>query len=47
MEQIPVSTGDAVLVTPGVDHGIVNLGPQTLVFLIIFGKPYREYVEQR
>ena len=44
-DQIPVSSGDAIMVAPGVDHGVFNPGPQTMRLLIIWGSPSEEYVD--
>jgi mannose-6-phosphate isomerase-like protein (cupin superfamily) len=36
---VPVRPGDAVLVPPGVDHGLRNTGPEPLRLVLVFGPP--------
>ena len=38
-EEITVSAGDAIMVPPGVDHGITSTGAIPLKLIIIWGKP--------
>ncbi|MFN8635402.1 MAG: cupin domain-containing protein [Chloroflexota bacterium] len=38
-EEVAVGPGDAVLVPPGVDHGLVNAGTEPLRLVLLFGKP--------
>jgi mannose-6-phosphate isomerase-like protein (cupin superfamily) len=38
-EEVPVATGDAVLIPPGVDHGFINTGPARLRVIIVTAKP--------
>jgi quercetin dioxygenase-like cupin family protein len=38
-EDVPLAPGVAVLVPPGVDHGLYNTGADTLRLLILWGKP--------
>src|SRR4051794_19409410 len=38
-EEIAVAAGDAVLVPPGVDHGLANTGSEPLRLVLLFGKP--------
>ena len=45
-DQISVSSGDAIMVAPGVDHGVFNPGPQTMRLLIIWGAPSGEYMDE-
>ena len=39
-EEIPVAPGDAVLVPPGVDHGLYNRGTEPLRLVLLFGEPH-------
>ena len=41
-ESIPVSTGDAILIPPGVAHGFENTGSEPLRLVLLFGKPVTE-----
>jgi len=38
-EDVSLAPGVAVLVPPGVDHGLYNTGAETLRLLILWGKP--------
>ncbi len=38
-EEVPVAPGDAVLVPPGVDHGLYNRGAEPLRLVLLFGEP--------
>ena len=38
-EEVLVSAGDAIMVPPGVDHGVLNAGPDPLKVVIIWGEP--------
>ena len=38
-EEIPVAPGDAVLVPPGIDHGLYNGGTEPLRPVLLFGEP--------
>jgi mannose-6-phosphate isomerase-like protein (cupin superfamily) len=38
-DEVPVAAGDAVLVPPGVDHGLANTGTEPLRLVLLFGKP--------
>jgi mannose-6-phosphate isomerase-like protein (cupin superfamily) len=38
-EDVTLAPGDAVLVPPGVDHGLFNTGPEPLRLVLLFGKP--------
>ena len=38
-EEVALAPGDAVLVPPGVDHGLFNTGPEPLRLVLLFGKP--------
>ncbi len=38
-KEFPVSTGDAVMAPPGVDHGFRCVGDATLKLVIAWGKP--------
>jgi mannose-6-phosphate isomerase-like protein (cupin superfamily) len=38
-ETVAVAPGDAVLVPPGVDHGLANTGSEPLRLVLLFGKP--------
>jgi mannose-6-phosphate isomerase-like protein (cupin superfamily) len=38
-EEVTVAPGDAVLVPPGVDHGLANTGAEPLRLVLLFGKP--------
>ena len=38
-EEITVTTGDAMMVPPGTNHGLRNTGNQPLKLVIIWGKP--------
>ena len=38
-EEFPVTTGDAVLVPAGSDHGFRNTGSKPLKLVVIWGKP--------
>jgi mannose-6-phosphate isomerase-like protein (cupin superfamily) len=38
-EEVTLAPGDAVLVPPGVDHGLFNTGPEPLRLVLLFGKP--------
>jgi mannose-6-phosphate isomerase-like protein (cupin superfamily) len=38
-EEVPVAAGDALLVPPGVDHGLRNTGDGPLRLVLLFGKP--------
>ena len=39
-EEVPVAPGDAVLVPPGVDHGLYNRGTEPLRLVLLFGEPH-------
>jgi len=39
-EEVPVEPGDAVLVPPGVDHGLYNSGTEPLRLVLLFGEPH-------
>ena len=38
-EEVPVKAGDAILVPPGANHGILSTGADPLRFVIIWGAP--------
>jgi mannose-6-phosphate isomerase-like protein (cupin superfamily) len=38
-EDIPVAPGDAIMVPPGVDHGLYNTGTEPLRLVLLFGEP--------
>ena len=38
-EEVAVAPGDAVMVPPGVDHGLANTGTEPLRLVLLFGKP--------
>ena len=38
-DEVTLAPGDAVLVPPGVDHGLFNTGPEPLRLVLLFGKP--------
>ena len=38
-EEVSVSAGDAIMVPPGVDHGVLNVGSDKLKVVIIWGEP--------
>jgi mannose-6-phosphate isomerase-like protein (cupin superfamily) len=38
-ETVPIGPGDAVLVPPGVDHGLANTGSEPLRLVLLFGPP--------
>ena len=38
-EVVPVKSGDAIMVPPGVDHGFRNTGKDMLKLVIVWGKP--------
>lgn len=38
-EEVAVSPGDAILVPPGVDHGLYNTGEEPLRLVLLFGEP--------
>ena len=38
-EEVPVKAGDAILVPPGANHGLLCTGTDPLKFLIIWGVP--------
>jgi mannose-6-phosphate isomerase-like protein (cupin superfamily) len=38
-EEVAVAPGDAVLVPPGVDHGLYNTGTEPLRLVLLFGEP--------
>jgi mannose-6-phosphate isomerase-like protein (cupin superfamily) len=38
-EEVALAPGDAVLVPPGIDHGLFNTGPEPLRLVLLFGKP--------
>ena len=40
---IEVSTNDSVMVPPGIDHGIRNIGKIPLKMIIIWGSPIGQY----
>ena len=39
---IPVKDGDSIMVPPGVDHGIRNIGSTPLKLMIIWGTPQKK-----
>ena len=44
-EEVQVSAGDAIMVQPGADHGILNTSSDPLKLVIIRGKPEGTYVQ--
>ena len=42
-KSIEVSTNDSVLVPPGIDHGIRNIGKTPLKMIVIWGAPTGQY----
>ena len=38
-EEVSVSAGDAIMVPPGVDHGVLNAESDPLKVVIIWGEP--------
>jgi mannose-6-phosphate isomerase-like protein (cupin superfamily) len=38
-EEVAVAPGDAVLVPPGIDHGLSNTGAEPLRLVLLFGEP--------
>ena len=40
-EEVPVKAGDAILVPPGANHGIISTGADPLRLIIIWGAPER------
>ena len=38
-EEVPIAPGDAILVPPGVDHGLFNTGTEPLRLVLLFGAP--------
>lgn len=42
-KNIEVSTNDSVLVPPGIDHGIRNIGKTPLKMIVIWGAPTGQY----
>ena len=38
-EEMAVTPGDAIMVPPGVDHGLYNTGPESLRLVLLFGEP--------
>ena len=44
-KSIGVSANDSVMVPPGVDHGIRNIGDKPLKMIIIWGVPNGQYTK--
>lgn len=38
-DEVVIAPGDAVLVPPGVDHGLFNTGTEPLRLVLLFGEP--------
>ena len=38
-EEVAVAPGDAIMVPPGVDHGLYNTGAEPLRLVLLFGEP--------
>ena len=46
-EIVDVEAGDAILVPPGVDHGVRNTGTEPMKFVIIWGPPTGGYPKRK
>ena len=41
-EEVAVGQGDAIMVPPGVDHGLYNMGTEPLRLVLLWGEPRAE-----